>query len=57
VLKDTTKGKTPDVTEGETGKWFSKAVKDAGKGVVKTGVDVVSSVIVKAIKAYTTGGA
>lgn len=57
VLQDKTQGKTPDVTEGETGKWFSKAVKEAGKGVVKAGVDVVSSVIVKAIKAYTTGEA
>lgn len=55
VLEDEGNGKTPDVTEGETGKWFSRAVKEAGKGVVKAGVDVVSSVIVKAIKAYTTG--
>jgi hypothetical protein len=42
-------------TEGETGKWYTKALKDAGKGAVKAGIDVVSSVIVKAIKAYTTG--
>jgi hypothetical protein len=27
----------------------------AGKGAVKAGIDVASSVIVKAIKAYTTG--
>lgn len=57
VLDDKSKGKIPDVTEGETGKWFSKAIKGAGKEVVRASVDVVSSVIVKAIKAYTTGGA
>jgi hypothetical protein len=56
VLQDKSQGKMPDVAEGETGKWFSRAVKEAGKGAVKAGVDVVSSVIVKAIKAYTTGG-
>jgi hypothetical protein len=30
-------------------------VKEAGKEAVKAGVEVVSSVIVKAVKAYTTG--
>lgn len=55
VTEDKSKGKTPDVADGETGKWFTKALKEAGKGVLKAGVDVVSSVIVKAIKAYTTG--
>lgn len=55
VLDDKSKGITPDVTEGETGKWYTKALKEAGKGVVKAGIDVVSSVIVKAVKAYTTG--
>jgi len=33
----------------------AKTLTEAGKGVVKAGIDVVSSVIVKAIKAYTTG--
>lgn len=56
VLEDKTAGKTPDVAEGKTGQWFTKALKDAGKGVIKAGVDVVSTVIVKALKAYTTGG-
>ena len=55
VLEDKTQGKTPDVTEGATGRWYAKALKEAGKGAVKAGIDVVSSVIVKAIKAYTTG--
>ncbi|TLZ36401.1 MAG: hypothetical protein E6K24_06535 [Gammaproteobacteria bacterium] len=55
VFEDKSRGKTPDVTEGETGKWYTKALKEAGKGAVKAGIDVVSSVIVKAIKAYTTG--
>jgi len=53
VLEDRSEGKTPDVSEGKTGKWFIKALKETGKGVMKTGVDVVSSVIVKALKAYT----
>lgn len=57
VLEDKSEGKVPDITEGKTAKWFSKAIKGAGKEAVKAGVDVVSSVIVKAIKAYTTGGA
>jgi hypothetical protein len=56
VLEDRSKGKAPEVTEGETGKWFSKALKAAGKGVVKAGVDVVSGVIVKAIQAYAGTG-
>ena len=55
VLEDKSQGKAPDVTEGQTGKWYSKALKEAGQGAVKAGIDVVSSVIVKAIKAYTTG--
>ena len=55
VLEDKAQGKAPDVTEGATGRWYTKALKEAGKGVIKAGIDVVSSVIVKAIKAYTTG--
>ena len=55
ILEDKSHGNTPDVTEGATGKWYTKALKEAGKGVVKAGIDVVSSVIVKAVKAYTTG--
>jgi AbiTii len=55
ILEDKAQGKTPDVAEGATGKWYTKALKEAGKGVVKTGIDVVSSVLVKAVKAYTTG--
>jgi hypothetical protein len=54
VIEDKSQGKTPDVTEGATGKWYTKALKEAGKGA-KAGIDVVSSVVVKAIKAYTTG--
>jgi hypothetical protein len=55
VIEDKSQGKTPDVTEGATGKWYTKALKEAGKGAVKAGIDVVSSVVVKAIKAYATG--
>jgi hypothetical protein len=56
VIEDKSKGRTPDVTEGETTKWYTKALKEAGKGVVKAGVDVVSSVIVKALGHYTGNG-
>ena len=55
VIEDKADAKAPDVTEGATGKWYARALKDAGKGVVRVGVDVVSSVIVKAIQAYATG--
>ncbi len=55
VQQDQDAGKEPSVDEGRTGEWFSKAIKEAGKGIVKAGVDVVSSVIVKALRAYTTG--
>lgn len=53
VQKDQTAGKEPNVVDGKTGEWFSKALKEAGKNIVKTGVDIVSTVIVKALKAYT----
>jgi hypothetical protein len=56
VIEDQRAGKTPDVAEGKTGHWFSKTLKSAGKGVVKAGVDVVSTTIVKAIQAYTGSG-
>jgi len=55
VIDDKAAGKQPDLSEGKTGKWFVEALKKAGKGVVKGGIDVVSTVIVKAMKAYTDG--
>jgi hypothetical protein len=55
VIEDKTSGKSPDLSDGKTGKWFVEALKKAGKGVVKGGIDVVSTVIVKAMKAYTDG--
>lgn len=55
MQQDQEAGKEPDVAEGKTGEWFGKALKEAGKGIVKAGVDVVSTVIVKALKGYTTG--
>jgi hypothetical protein len=55
VQQDQKAGKEPNVADGKTGKWFGKALKEAGRGIVKTGVDIVSTVIVKALKAYTTG--
>jgi hypothetical protein len=53
VQQDQKAGKEPNVADGRTGEWFSKALKEAGKDIVKTGVDIVSTVIVKALKAYT----
>jgi AbiTii len=52
VTDDKASGKTPDVADGETGKWYTKALKEAGKGVVKVGVDVVAATIVQAVKGY-----
>ena len=42
----------PDVTEGETSKWYTNALKKAGKGAIKVGTDVVSNVIIKALEHY-----
>lgn len=55
VQQDQEAGKEPNVSEGKTSEWFLKALKDAGMGIIKGGVEIVSSVIVKALKAYTTG--
>jgi hypothetical protein len=51
VLADQSKGKV-DIAEGETSKWFTKALKEAGKGLVKGGIELASSTIVKAIQAF-----
>ncbi|MBK7674708.1 MAG: hypothetical protein IPJ27_08020 [Candidatus Accumulibacter sp.] len=53
VQQDQKAGNEPNVADGKTGQWFSKALQEAGKGIVQTGVDIVSTVIVKALKAYT----
>jgi hypothetical protein len=45
-----------DVTDREIDKWFTESLKKTGKGVIRAGVDVVSSVTVKAIQAYTRNG-
>lgn len=55
VLEDQSGGKQPRVDEGKTSHWFSQALKKAGKGLVKGGVDVTAAVIVKALEAYTKG--
>jgi hypothetical protein len=55
VTDDKNEGKTPDIAEGKTGKWFTGALKKAGTGVVKAGVDVAASVITQAIKHYGGG--
>jgi hypothetical protein len=52
VIEDEASGKIPDVADGETGRWYTKALKEAGKGVVKVGVDIVAATIVQAVKGY-----
>jgi AbiTii len=42
----------PDVTEGETSKWYMKALKKAKDGVIDFGADVVTKVMVEALKHY-----
>jgi hypothetical protein len=56
VIEDKNKNETPTVTDGETGKWYVNALKKVGKGAVKVGVDVATSVIVKALDHYMNGG-
>lgn len=56
VNADKDEGKTPEIADGKTGQWFSSALRKAGKGVVKVGVDVAASVITKALEHYAKGG-
>jgi hypothetical protein len=56
VIDDKSKNETPTVTDGETGKWYVNSLKKVGKGAVKVGVDVATSVIVKALEHYANGG-
>lgn len=55
ILEDKADGRTPDITGGKTEKWYTKSIKEAGKGVIKVGVDVAASVIKKAIEQYVGG--
>jgi hypothetical protein len=52
VLEDQSQGKIPNVGDGETNKWFTKALQEAGRGTVKVGVDIVSTTIVNALKSF-----
>lgn len=53
VQEDQSKGLTPDISEGKTNGWFMKLLKRAGKGTLNVGVDVFTSIVVKALAAYT----
>lgn len=55
VITDKNNTGTPTVTEGETAKWYTNALKKVGKGTVNLGVEVVTGVIVKALEHYATG--
>lgn len=52
VLEDKSKGEKPSITEGETSKWYIKALKKIGKGTLDAGVDIVSKVISESLKNY-----
>lgn len=45
----------PDITEGETSKWYMKALKKAKNGMIDFGADVVTKVMVEVLKHYTGG--
>jgi hypothetical protein len=53
VIEDKNKGEKPNITDGETSKWYLKALKKVGKGVVDGGIDVVSKVISESLKNYS----
>lgn len=56
VKADEKEGKEVSVTnEGHTSRWYMKALKDGGKGVYKTTVDVASQLIIRAIEHYAKG--
>jgi hypothetical protein len=52
IKDDQADGKTPDIEEGKTGKWYSGIVGRAAKGTLKVAVDVVSKVAAEALSAY-----
>ncbi len=52
IKEDEAAGKTPDVADGNTGKWYSGVVSRAAKGTLKVGAEIVSSVAAKALEAY-----
>jgi hypothetical protein len=56
VQADKAAGKTPDITEGKTSKWFLGALKTAGKGVLKVGTDVATKVITESLERFIKGG-
>jgi len=56
VVDDKATGKTPDISDGKTGGWFIKALKKAGEGVVKGGIEIATKVIVESLKHYTGAG-
>jgi len=56
VQEDKAEGKTPDITEGKTSKWFLNAVRTAGKGALKVGTDVATKVITESLERFVKGG-
>lgn len=53
VLEDKSNDATPAVTGGETGKWYTSALKKVGHGAVNVGVEVATRVIIEALKHYS----
>lgn len=52
VLEDKSKGEKPTITDGETSKWYLKALKKVGTGVRDAGVDIISKVLSESLKNY-----
>jgi hypothetical protein len=57
IRADENEGKEVSITnEGHTSRWYMKALKEGGKGLYKTSVDVASQLIIRAIEHYSKGG-
>jgi hypothetical protein len=57
IKADQEEGKEISVAnEGKTSKWYTKTLKDAGKGIYKAGVDLTSQLIIKAFEHFSKGG-
>lgn len=52
ISADEKAGKTPVISDGKTGRWFTGLLGRAGKGAVNVSVDLLSSTVVKALAAY-----
>jgi hypothetical protein len=56
VADDASKGEIPSITDSQTGKWYTNALKKIGKGAVDVTVEVATGVIIKALEHFAKGG-